>query len=169
MKNLNRIITALCLAALCLSFTSCLKDDPLINWKDMKSVIELPYKKHYYNLSKVIPGENEIFKLMVNYTIPYASDNKEDISVQLGVDESMVETHNATYFKDSELLPPAAYSIPSVVIKAGTRLWEGNMTINTSTLKPGVEYVLPIVIKSVPQGYIMSGNFHHLYLRVQMK
>lgn len=170
MKTINKIMTTLCLMTLVLSSTSCLKDKPLINWSDMKSVIELPYKSHYKILTHVVPDHNEEFKLMVNYTIPYASDNKEDIPVRLGVDESLVETYNATNAdeKQYELLPASAYTIPDVVIAKGTQYWEKDMIIKTDMLSRGKYYLLPIVIVEVPANYIISGNFGYVYLKVQM-
>ena len=172
MKTINKFISGLCFMALLLTSTSCLDDDPLVDWDNLGVVIELPYKTHEYNLTKVTPNENETFPLMVNYTISRASDNTEDISVQLGVDESMVETYNASLAASAQkykLLPASTYSLPStLVIKKGTQLLEETMTINTSSLTPGEYYLLPIKITGVPQGYTISGNFGHLYLRVQM-
>lgn len=171
MKTINKFISGLCLMALLLTSTSCLNDDPFVDWDNLGGVIELPYKKHEYSLTKVTPDENKTFSLMINYTIARASDNTEDISVQLGVDESMVETYNASLAASARkyvLLPASAYSLPTVVIQKGTQLFEETMTINTSSLTPGVYYLLPIKITGVPQGYTVSGNFGHLYVKVLM-
>ena len=153
--------------------TSCLDDDPLINWDDMISVIELPYKSHYTTLSQVTPEKNETFTLMVNYTIPKVEGNKEDITVNLGVDESMVSSYNATLAASSkkyEMLPASACTVPSsMVISKGTRYTEQQVTVNTASLEPGKYYILPIKITSTSGNYVISGNFGHLYVRVQMK
>ena len=172
MKTINKLISGLCFMALLLTSTSCLNDDPFVDWDNLGGVIELPYKSHYYNLSRVTPDENKTFPLMVNYTVAYASSNTEDIAVQLGVDESMVATYNASLAASAKkyvLLPASAYSLPSTaVIKKGTQYWEEDMTINTSSLTRGVYYLLPIKIIGAPEGYTVSGNFGHVYLRVQM-
>ena len=109
---------------------------------------------------------------MVNYTIPYASDNKEDIKVGLGVDESMVARYNATLAATAQkyvLLPASSYTLPSeITISKGTQLWKQELEINTSGLTPKTYYVLPVVITNTPKGYTISGNFGHVYLRIQM-
>lgn len=168
----NKIILFFCLIAVTLTSSSCLKDDPLFDWDQAGVVVEMPYKSHYILRTSVIPTTNQVFELMVNYTVPYASDNKTDLSVQLGVDEAMLATYNAGLAAETKkyvLLPAGTYTLPSPIIKAGTQLWKESMTVNTSTLKPGAKYLLPIKIVGVPTGYTISGNFGHLYLRIDMK
>ena len=173
MKLINRIATALCLVTMVFSLTSCLKDDPVVEWDQMKSVIELPYNRHYLSYSKLVPGDIQPFDLMVNYTIPYASDNYEDIVVNLGVDESLVDEYNSTLSSHSKkyvLLPSSACNLPSqITILKGTRLWKQEIQVDTKDLEPGVYYLLPIVIKSVPEPYIISGNYGHLFVRIKMQ
>lgn len=172
MKTITRIISSLALVALLFCSTSCLKDDPMINFKDLGVVIELPYNNHYLIAQKLKPGDDVSFKIMVNYTIDYASKVKSDIPVTLSVDESMVATYNATLSSTAKkyvLLPASTYTLPSsIVIKAGTQLAEATMAVNTSSLERGKYYILPVRITEVPSGYTISGNFGHLYLRVMM-
>lgn len=167
----NKIILLFCLVALTLSSTSCLKDDPMFDWDQAISVIEFPYKSHDILFTKTKTTENLNVELMVNYTVPYASDNGEDIHVTLGVDESMVAKYNnglAASTKKYVLLPAGTYTLPSPVIQRGTQLWKQVMVINTANLQPGEKYLLPVKITGVPQGYTISGNFGHVYLRVDM-
>ena len=163
-----------------LSATSCLNDTPLINWEDLGVVVELPYKSHYllykshYLLStNVTPGQEVSFDIKVNYTIDYASKVTEDIPVNLAVDPDMVDEYNATLPASAQkykIFPEGTYELPTTItIKKGTQLAEQTMTVNTSDLVPGEYYILPVVISGVPEGYIASGNFGHLYLRIQMK
>lgn len=167
----NKIILLFCLVAMTISTTSCLKDDPMFDWEQAVSVIELPYKSHDILKTKVQNTVNQNVELMVNYTVPTASDNGENINVTLAVDPEMVSTYNqglASTTKKYVLLPAGTYTIPAVVIKQGTQLWKENMTINTSSLKAGEKYLLPIKITGVPAGYTISGNFGHVYLRIDM-
>ncbi len=151
-----------------ISLSSCLKDESLVDWSAMKFVIELPYSNHYLTETLVVPTENVVFDLMVNYTIPDKKDNKEDITVVLAVDESLVKTYNEENLSDYELLPASTYTIPEIVIEKGTQLTSKDFEINTSVLVPGRHYILPVVIRSVPDGYTISGNFGHVYLRIEM-
>ncbi len=171
-RILNNFLAIATLCVVLFSSTSCLKDDPMFDWDAAIPVIELPYKSHYLTSSKVTPEKNVSFNLMVNYTIPFASDNKEDIKVGLKVDESLVSVYNASLAstaKKYELLPAGTYNLPSeITIAKGTQLWKQDLEINTSSLTPKTYYILPVVISSAPQGYTISGNFGHVYLRVQM-
>ncbi|OAV68495.1 hypothetical protein Barb4_02058 [Bacteroidales bacterium Barb4] len=159
-------------ATLCflLSFTSCLNDDPLVDWDAMIPVIELPYNSHNVSKTKVTPDENVTFDLLINYTIPDKKDSKTEIPVGLSVNEAGVETYNnANPNAGYELLPSSAYTLPAVVVIApGTQLVEFPLEVNTSQLEPKKKYLLPVVISSVPSGYTVSGNFGHVYLRVDM-
>lgn len=152
--------------------TSCLDDTPLIDWSELGTVIELPYKSHYLAAQNVEPGEEVSFGIKVNYTIDYASKVTEDIPVNLAVDPDMVEEYNASLPASAtkyEIFPEGTYELPTTItIKKGTQLAEQTMTVNTASLEPGKYYILPVVISSVPDGYIASGNFGHLYLRILM-
>ncbi|MEF9931512.1 MAG: DUF1735 domain-containing protein, partial [Bacteroidales bacterium] len=110
----NKIMLFLCLVAVTLTSSSCLKDDPLFDWSEAGVVIEMPYKSHYILRDGVVPTKNQDYVLRVNYTISYASDNKNDIDVKLGVDESMVATYNAglaSTTKKYVLLPAGTYKL----------------------------------------------------------
>lgn len=172
MKTIRKIILAVFLGAATLSTTSCLNDTPLVNWDDLGVVIELPYKSHYLAAQNVKPGQEVTFDIMVNYTIDYASKVTEDIPVNLAVDPDMVGEYNASlpsYSTKYELLPEGTYQLPATItITKGTQLAETTMTVNTADLAPGKYYMLPVVISGVPDGYIASGNFGHLYLRILM-
>lgn len=170
MKTMKKALLYLSLAVTALCSVSCLNDDPLIDWSDIKYVIELPYNSHYQLIQNVDQGEELEFELWVNYTIDYASKVEEDIPVTMGVNEALVETYNSTSTTKYELLPAGCYDLPqTLTIKKGTQLVEDKVTVRTDNLKPGGRYILPVIIANVPEGYTISGNFGHLYLRVNMK
>jgi hypothetical protein len=167
----RRLSRYACIAAFCslLPFTSCLNDDPLVDWDAMVTVIEFPYINHYITKTKVTATENTTFDLMVNYTIADKKDSKTDIPVELAVDEARVKVYNdANNNAGYELLPASTYTLPAVVIPAGVQLVTLPVEVNTSGLTPKKKYILPLVIRSVPSGYVVSGNFGHVYLRVDM-
>ena len=180
MKTKNSYLILIALIG-CIFTTSCLKDDFVVDWNEAKktTIIELPYKQHNLLASAQVPTAPYTFsKLLVNCCAIYASDIKADIAVGLAVDASRVATYNTANGLDGSTaarrpyvaMPTAAYSIPgTVTIKAGIREAEFDVPINTSLLEPGQKYLIPIVITSVPAPYVISGNFGHLYLRVDMR
>lgn len=172
MKSLNKILFTLFAIITLFSATSCLKDDPIIDWGNIKYVIEMPYKSHYILKQRVPTTTDQSFDLMVNYTINDVKLVKENIAVDLGIDESLVATYNATLASSTQkyvLLPANTYTLPSqVTIEKGTRLWSGKLEVKTASLTKGQKYLLPIRITNVPSGYTISGNFGHLYLRIDM-
>ncbi|WP_455665373.1 DUF1735 domain-containing protein [Phocaeicola sp.] len=143
-----------------LTMTSCLKDDSLVNWDNAKPVIELPYTKH--NTSTTVTAGTEVtFPLYVNYTIADWRNQNEDIVVGLGIDESQIGT--------TILLPASTYNLPATMtITKQTQLAETELKINTTGLASGT-YALPVVIKSVPAGYTISGNFGMMLFKVVIK
>lgn len=172
MKPLNKILFTL-VSIICLfGTTSCLKDDPIIDWGNIKYVIEMPYKSHYILKQKVAVGTDITLDLMVNYTINDVKHVKESIPVDLGIDESLVAAYNSGLSSSTKkyiLLPASTYNLPKqATIEKGTRLWSGTFSVKTSTLKKGEKYLLPIKITNVPSGYSISGNFGHLYIRIDM-
>lgn len=161
-ENTMKTKVYLLLSILCMAFTmsSCLKDDYLVDWDDAKPVIELPYTKHTQS-STVTAGMEVSFKLYVNYTIADWRNQKEDIVVGLSVDESQVGT--------STLLPASTYTLPATMtIVKQSQLAETELKINTTGLEKGT-YALPVIIKNVPTGYTISGNFGMVLFKVVIK
>ena len=164
-----------------LSLTSCLKDTFAIDFDEAASItiIELPYRTHTMVASNQVPTANYTFSnLLVNCTAVFLSDIKADIQVTLAVETSMVGTYNNENGLDGTtaarqpyvLMPSDAYTVPTTVtIKAGEREASYDVPVNTSSLEPGQKYIIPVKITNVPAPYTISGNFGHLYLRVDMR
>ena len=171
MKTIRKFMISVMAGTAALCATSCLEDTPLVDWDDLGVVIELPYNSHYLAAQEVEPGETLTFDLMVNYTVSEVSMVTEDIPVTLDVDLSMVDEYNKTSTTQYECFPEGTYDFPlTLTIKKGSRLAEQTMTVNVGDeFEPGHAYMLPLVIANVPEGYIASGNFGHLYLRILMK
>ncbi len=135
--------------------------------------MDLPYTSHSQVKNNVTQGSVVTFELMVNYTIDYADKVTEDIPVGLAVDAEMVEEFNnslAASEQPCEIFPEGTYTLPSqLVIEAGTKKTAVDFNVSvTSAFEPGHRYLLPVVISSVPDNYIISGNFGHLYLEINM-
>lgn len=144
-----------------LSTTSCLDDEYLVDWDDIKAVIELPYTRHYVNQT-VNQGNDATFDLMVNYTIANWRNQNDEISVGLKVDADQVG--------DYVLLPASTYTLPATLeIHKQTQLTTHKLTVNTSGLEKGKTYALPVVISNVPSGYTISGNFNLVVFRVTVR
>lgn len=147
----------------CMAFTlsSCLNDDPVDDFTKVKPVIELPYASSHSSTYTASKGEEVTFKLMVNYTIADWRNQNDEIVVGLEVDESRVG--------NNKLLPASTYTLPATMtIAKKTQLTTTNLVVKTAGLAAG-KYTLPVVIKSVPTGYIISGNFNYALFIVTVK
>lgn len=143
----------LIMACMTLALSSCLNDDPVDDFTKVKPVIELPYASSHSSTITTKAGQDVTFKLMVNYTIADWRNQNDEIVVGLGVDESRVG--------NNKLLPASTYTLPATMtIAKQTQLTTTNLVVKTAGLAPG-KYTLPVVIKSVPAGYTMSGNFNY--------
>lgn len=157
----TKIYSFLVIIMLSLSVTSCLDDDYLVDWDDIKYVIELPYTRHYVNKT-VNQGTDAEFELMVNYTIADWRNQNDEISVGLSLDESKLGSYT--------LLPASTYTLPAnLVINKQSQLTSYTLNVQTENLEKGKTYALPISITSVPSGYTISGNFDYVVFRVTVK
>ena len=176
----TRFISLLLVALVAVTSTSCLKDDYLFDYDNMKSVIELPYLDHSKSLSYKDGATSVSTELYVNYSIANWRDIKEDIPVELSIDESLLG--------GAKLLPASAYNLKfpltmtilraseqeklSQLVHDGEKLnWQSAqelLTINLTdpNLVSGTKYALPLTISSVPSQYTISGNFRNVVFYV---
>lgn len=148
--------------------TSCLKDDYLFDFDDMKPVIEIPGLSQESNLSYKTGAESVSTKLYVNYSIADWHDIKEEIPVVVDVDASLLKA-------GEELLPASCYTpgfpLTMTIQKAADVVPDRDKLNNQSAealitvrlddpkLESGKTYVLPVKIEQVPSAYTISGNF----------
>ncbi|MCI5580378.1 MAG: DUF1735 domain-containing protein [Phocaeicola plebeius] len=176
----TRFISLLLVALVAVTSTSCLKDDYLFDYDNMKSVIELPYLDHSKSFSYKDGATSVSTELYVNYSIANWRDIKEDIPVELSIDESLLG--------GAKLLPASAYNLKfpltmtilraseqeklSQLVHDGEKLnWQSAqelLTINLTdpNLVSGTKYALPLTISSVPSQYTISGNFRNVVFYV---
>ena len=176
----TRFISLLLVALVAVTSTSCLKDDYLFDYDNMKSVIELPYLDHSKSLSYKDGATSVSTELYVNYSIANWRDIKEDIPVELSIDESLLG--------GAKLLPASAYNLKfpltmtilraseqeklSQLVHDGEKLnWQSAQEVLTISLTDpnlvsGTLYALPLTISNVPSQYTISGNFRTMVFYV---
>ena len=176
----TRFISLLLVALVAVTSTSCLKDDYLFDYDNMKSVIELPYLDHSKTLSYKSGATSVSADLYVNYSIADWRDIQEDIPVVLSIDESLLG--------GAKLLPASAYNLKfpltmtilraseqeklSQQVHDGEKLnWQSAQEVLTISLTDpnlvsGTLYALPLTISNVPSQYTISGNFRTMVFYV---
>ena len=78
-----------------LGTTSCLNDEPIIDWSVIEPVIEIADNDHAQYSNNTQQGDEVEFEIIVNYTASYASDVTEPIEVELEVDLDTIAQINA--------------------------------------------------------------------------
>lgn len=174
MKSISKAILTIALSASMLGATSCLNDKPLVDWSVIEPVIELADSDHAQYANNMERGDVAEFMIIVNYTESYASDVTENIEVQLEVDLDTIAAINAGLAASEqpfEAFPAASYADLRLdaTIPAGTKrdTIYLNVDINED-FKVGRSYILPLKIAGASDGYIISGNFNHLELEINM-
>ena len=171
MKNINILLLLLVI----LTATSCLQDDPLVNWPDKNYIVEIADADHAFARNDVIVGTTIKFdKMLMNQCAVYASHITSSFDVQLGINVDLVARYNTNNGLNGSagrepfvLMPAANYTLPTkVTIEKGIRSTEFDVDVNTTGLNPGAKYLIPVIISSVPEPYIISGNFGYINLLV---
>lgn len=144
------------------TFTSCLKDEGYENGEyGLKGVegnefVSIPKASKANNISvlaveaKEEPQELSLFEVSYDFVNPASSP----ITVTLGLNNALITEYNAKNAAadtDYEIMPQAAYTLPSltVTIPAGARLSESlKMTLNTNAIDPSSIYALGFTIQS---------------------
>lgn len=168
-KLLKNIVIVLTFPIL---FTSCLKDKELIGPDadgSIKNVIE------FKNISSITSPALAPFAVYVPTTLdPEKSDEvvvatvryagvdnaPNDITIELGVDPSIVSKYNTAQNTNYFALPSSAYDLPnSVIIKKGEKEASFEIKLHIASFDQLKQNVLPIVIKSSTSTAPISGNF----------
>ena len=178
MKTKINYIGVLLLSLMVLTATSCLKDDPLVDWPDRNYLVEIADADHMYAINDQIVGTQVVYdSILVNQCAIHASHITASFDVQLGLNEDLVATYNANNGLDGTvgkekyiLMPVANYTLPaSVTIDAGNKKKWFDVTVDTTGLTPGGKYIIPVAIKSVPAPYIASRNFGYINLLLTLR
>ena len=108
MKSITKISLAIVLPVMMLGATSCLNDEPLVDWDEIKDhyVIELADSDHAQYSNNAEQGDVAEFMIIVNYTASYASEVTDNIEVQLEVDLDTIAKINAGLAASAEPFQP---------------------------------------------------------------
>lgn len=155
-----------------LTLVSCLKDKELIGPDadgSIKNVIEFkdivaPSSGTTAPYPMYVPStlDPEVPVVTINAAVKFAGVDAapQDITVELGVDNSIVTTYNTSQKTNFTALQSDAYEIPTtVVIKKGEREVLVPIKLLTSKFDATKENVLPLVIKSTTSNTPISGYY----------
>lgn len=117
------------------------------------------YPGFYADLGTLATGASTTFNINVQYDGPTAAPT--DITVNLGIDNNLLNTYNTENGTGYVVPPTAVYNMPtSLVIKKGTRMAQGQVKItNNSSFDFNAAYGLPIAITSTSNNAPVSANF----------
>lgn len=176
MKSITKISLAIVLPVMMLGATSCLNDEPLVDWDEIKDhyVIELADSDHAQYSNNAEQGDVAEFMIIVNYTASYASEVTDNIEVQLEVDLDTIAKINAGLAASAEPFQPFPASSYenlrlSSTIEAGTKRDTIYLEVEVDDqFEVGKSYILPLKIAGATDGYLISGNFNYLDLEINM-
>lgn len=170
--------------AFALSLTSCLKDDPNVDFSNIKPTAELssgslvsdnsPISGLAYFKSATLPSfskdttcdcylpDTVTFNVNITGEYPPASD----VTVTLGLDDAKRVAYNAlsTSTVKYEAAPDSIYTFltKTVVVKAGSRLAKASIVFYPDKLDPSTSYLFPVSITNA-SGTLISGNLGTVY------
>lgn len=175
--KINNLFTKIILFSGILSMASCLKDDAVDNKEIGVTGTEGP---EWVSIPKAsvpktinvlaLESKNEVQNVsLFEVAYDYVNPAKEDITVTLAVDNSLVTTADPT----AQILPTSVYTIPSLTVKipAGERL-SGSfiLSINTGTLDPTLVYGIGLKMVSVnPSSARIASNLNSIVFEFTVK
>ena len=176
MKSITKILLSVALPVVMLGTTSCLNDEPLVDWDQIKDhyVIELADSDHAQYSNNTEQGDVAEFMIIVNYTASYASEVTDNIEVQLEVDLDTIAKINAGLAASEQPFlpfPPASYADLRLnsTIPAGEKRDTIYLNVDVDeTFEVGRSYILPVRIAGASDGYLISGNFDYINLEINM-
>ena len=166
------------------TFTSCLKDEGYENGeyglKDVEGneFVSIPKasKANSINVlaveTKEEPQELSLFEVSYDFVNPSSAP----ITVTVAVNNTLVTNYNSGNAADAvdyEVLPQAAYTLPSMTltIPAGARLSESlKMVLNTNSIDPSKVYAIGFSIESVsPSSIKLPANLKNVIMAFAVK
>lgn len=165
-----KITTILC-SFLLAGLASCLKErdmnisdkSPSVvafgNTGDNSATATSTHPGFYADLGALANGASTTFNINVEYD--GAADAPSDITVNLGIDNNLLNKYNTENGTTYEVPPTDVFAIPATLtIKKGTRMAQGKVTItNNSNFDFNKAYALPIAITSASNEARISSNF----------
>lgn len=157
-KYLKYIVVPM--ALIMLSASSCLKKDDLPDLSKVDPVIEFPLGGPglLKNVLSALSSGPVDTAIALNIASP--DPLKQDVTVTIAADPSVVATYNAAHGTTFEALPANLFKIEStnITIKAGFRIGRIKVRINFNQFDLSKRYILALSITNAP-GLIISGNY----------
>lgn len=153
----NKIFKITFLLAAVVFLSSCLKDEVGEDWTDSlagKMYAEV-WQAGFKATSLAPVAEPDTFKFMVNIATDALPTS--DITLTLGVDESLIGKYNDQKGTNYKLYPYIEILQPTIVIKAGTRNAYVHVKVwNADQLNACDNYMAPIAITDATGGVVVS-------------
>lgn len=162
--------------------TSCLKDEPNVDFSTIKPIAEISSSNinpttdgpsgglDYFNQA-TLPyiGADSAFDVTFNVNITGEFPPDKDVTVTLAIDDAKRVAYNVALAPEDRFVLPAdsnfSFPVKTAVIKAGTRLAKFTVTFYPQTLDPVLGYMLPITLTDA-SGITISGNLSTIYLHI---
>lgn len=157
MRHKNYIkAVILCLITMT-TFSSCLKDDRYVDFKNSGALVDLPavaFSGIFQEISIKAAATPVAYPVLVNISVPTALTTP--VNVVLKVDPDALTTYNTKNATVYTLMPSTAYAISNYTATVPANQTAGSITVNFSTaaLPAGNNYVLPLTIASADAGTI---------------
>lgn len=180
---MNKYIKTFAIGATLIAMSSCLDEEPLFSPEGSENIIELAdigpiftnpsgnnLPHAYANAFEILP-EGGNLNVIVSYS-GAADGAPNDITVELVINPTMVETYNAENGTAYQLLDESLYSLPAsgltLVIPKGQKTATLTVNLKTPDFDPVVFYALPLAISTASEGTV-SGNFFEAFYIVSAK
>jgi hypothetical protein len=179
MKTLKNILGV---AAIAVTFTSCLKDKKITDQEygmynyDKQKIVELPSPPNHVN-TIALDFKNEVVTIdLVTAAVAADLPVSEDVTVTLSLANSntMIADYNAANSTNYVAFPANFYSLQgsglTVTIPKGSRMAAVKATTNSINFNPSTTYALGFTITAVDkQGYDISTNFGKVLVTIGAK
>ena len=154
---------------LLVSMSSCLKDNPAVDFTTVGTIIEIlpPNGGGLENFDAAeLDFDHASTSDSADIDLNIASPNTlpAPLTITVGVNDALRTEYNSANGTDYEAMPDSVYLIPvsKTTIPAGSRLDTIRVYFNPSKIDPSKNYMLPVSITDA-QGQTISGNFGSVY------
>ena len=161
------------LALLILLLSSCLKDNPAVDFSTVGVIIEiLPPNggglENFNAAALQFPATDQADSADIDLNVASPKPLSKAVTVTLAVDDALRTSYNTDNNTNYEAMPDSVYSFPvkSGTIPAGQRLDTVRVLFYPSKINPAKNYMLPVSIKDAG-GQTISGNFGSIYFHTK--
>jgi hypothetical protein len=157
------------LVLISLLLSSCLKDNPAVDFSTVGTIIEiLPTNggglENFNAALLQFSATDQIDSADIDLNIASPKPLSKKLTITLEVDDGLRASYNTNNGTNFEAMPDSVYSFPvnTGTIEAGQRLDTVRVLFYPTKINPTKNYMLPVSIKDA-QGETISGNFESIY------